>query len=254
VEAMQTLKNRLIRVAAQMKRHFCNSIELIIGVMNETVNYIIAGYKERDTMKVITFSTFLLSIIALLITVGLLIAKIIIECRRVLITVGLFIAAAYSIKYEEPRPTQNDYQKVLETIRPSVAAVALPLKLAPIDDHTNMEISPEKCIQPWKGGWRLVYKALKKSTDPIDRPLYLRTIQKAIEMTLNQDNPAGFSDTKFKLGAKSFPIIIVDEVADEETYIYIYAVIASRKYLRQKFDPESNTEPLSKANIDDEDF
>lgn len=100
----------------------------------------------------------------------------------------------------------------------------------------------------------MVYKALKKSTAPIDSSLYLRAIQKAVEMTLKQDNPAGFPEIQLKFGDKPFPIIIVDEIRDEDTYIFIFAVICTRRYLKQKFDLESNAEPLTKTNNDDEDF
>lgn len=251
---MQTLKKWLFNIFAQMKRHFHSTTKLIVIVMRESVNCISDGRKEKDTMKVVAFSALLLAMTALLILVGLLIAKIIIQSRYILGAIGLLIVAAYSIKNEEPKPTEKDYQDVLDTVRPSVAAVALPLNLAPIDSHTNMEVSPENCIQPWKGGWRLVYKALKRSTAPIEIPLYLRTIQSAVALTLSQENPAGFPEIQLKFGHKSFPIIMVDEVKDEDTYIYIFAVICTRKYLKKKFDSENNTKPLIKADTDDEDF
>lgn len=251
---MQTIKKWLFNTFAQAKSHFHSTAKLIVTVMRESVNAITDGSKEKDKMKVATFSALLLSMSALLILVGLLIAKIIIQSRYILGAIALLIVAAYSIKSKEPKPTEKDYQDVLDTIRPSVAAVALPLNLAPIDRHTNMELGPEECIQPWKGGWRLVYKALKRTTAPINISLYELTIQKAIELTLRQDNPAGFPEIQLKFGDKSFPIIMVDEVKDEDTYIYIFAVICTRKYLKKKFGSENNTEPPTKVDTDDEDF
>lgn len=251
---MQKIKERLLNTAIRVKEHLHSNAKLILTIMRESVNYISDGRKEKDTMKVVAFSGVLLSIIALLILVGLFVVKSILRSRYIVGSAVLFILAAYSIKSEEPKPTEKDYQDVLDTIRPSVAAVALPLNLAPIDRHSNMEVGPKECIQPWKGGWRLVYKALKKSTAPIDNSLYLRVIQKAVEMTLKQDNPAGFPEIQLKFGDKPFPIIIVDEIRDEDTYISIFAVICTRRYLKQKFDPENNTEPLTKTNNDDEDF
>lgn len=248
------MRKCLLNIATQVKEHLHNNAKVIIFVMRDSLNLISDGRKEKDTIKVIAFSGVLLSIIALLILVGLFIVKIIIQTRYILGAAGLFILAAYSIKSEEPKPTEKDYKDVLDTIRPSVAAVALPLNLAPIDKHTNMEVSPENCIQPWQGGWRLVYKALKRSTAPIEIPLYLRTIQNAVAMTLSQDNPAGFPDINIEFGDKSFPVIMVDEVKDEDAYIYIFAVICTRKYLKKKFDSENNTEPPTKADTDDEDF
>lgn len=251
---MQKIKERLLNTAIRVKEHLRSNAKLILTIMRESVNCISDGRKEKDTIKVVAFSALLLTMSALLILVGLFIVKIIIQSRYVLSAVGLFIVAAYSIKSEEPKPTEKDYQDVLDTIRPSVAAVALPLNLAPIDRHTNMEVGPKECIQPWKGGWRLVYKALKKSTAPIDISLYQLTIQKAVEMTLNQVNPAGFPVVQSKFGNKPFPIVMVDEIKDEDTYIYIFAVICTRNYLKRKFDTENNTEPLTKADDEDEEF
>ena len=248
------MRKRLLNIATQVKEHLYNNAKVITSIMRDSVKCISDGRREKDTMKVVAFSGVLLSIIALLILVGLFVVKIIIRSRYILGSAVLFILAAYSIKSEEPKPTEKDYQDVLDTIRPSVAAVALPLNLAPIDSHTNMEVGPEECIQPWKSGWRLVYKALKRNTTPIDSPLYLRVIQSAVEMTLKQSNPAGFPEIQLKYEDKSFPIIIVDDIKDEDTYIYIFAVICTRKYLKQKFDPKNNTEPLTKASNEDEDF
>ena len=251
---MLTLKERLLNIAAQAKKHLFSTVQLIIAVEREAVNYISDGIKEKRPREVIAHSSLFLSLGVFSVLVVLLIVKIIIRSRYILGAVALFILAAYSIKSEEPKPTEKDYQDVLDTIRPSVAAVALPLNLAPIDRHVNMEVDPKNCIQQWKGGWRMIYKALKRSTDPIDIALYQRTIQKAIEMTLNQSNPAGFPEVQLKYGNKSFPIIMVDNVKDEDTYIYIYAVICTRNYLKRKFDTESNADPLPKADTDDEDF
>lgn len=251
---MQKLEKRLRNIAIQAKEHLHNNVKVIISILRDCVKCMSDGRKEKDNIKVAEFLVLLLSMIALLILVGLFIVKIIIQSRYILGAAALFILAAYSIKSEEPKPTEKDYKDVLDTIRPSVSAVALPLNLAPIDKHTNMEVAPESCIQPWKGGWRLVYKALKRNVAPIDISLYQRTIQKAIEMTLNQANPAGFPEIQLKFGDKSFPIIIVDEVKDEDTYIYIFAVICTRNYLKRKFDTESNADPLPKADTDDEDF
>lgn len=248
------MRNRLPNIAIQVKEHLYNNAKVIISIMRDSIKCISDGRKEKDKMKVAAFSGVLLSIIAFLILVGLFIIKIIIQSRYILGAAVLFILSAYSIKSEEPKPTEKDYQDVLDTIRPSVAAVALPLNLAPIDSHTNMEVGPKDCIQRWKGGWRLLYKALKKNTAPVDVSLYQRTIQKAVEMTLNQANPAGFPEIQLKFGDRSFPIIVVDEVKDEDTYIYIYAAICTRKYIKQNFDNESNADPFPKADIDDEDF
>lgn len=248
------MRKLLRNIVTQVKEHFYNNAKVITSIMRDSVKCISDGRKEKDTMKVVAFSGVLLSIIAFLILVGLFIVKIIIQTRYILGAAVLFILAAYSIKSEEPKPTEKDYEDVLDTIRPSVAAVALPLNLAPINSHTNMDVGPESCIQPWKGGWRLVYKALKRNTAPIDTPLYLRTIQNAVSMTLSQDNPAGFPEVQLKFGNKSFPIVMIDEVKDEDTYIYIFAVICTRNYLKRKFDTVSNADPLPKVDTDDEDF
>lgn len=251
---MQKLKEGLLNTVTRVKKHLCNNAKVIVAIMRDCVKCISEGRKEKDKVKAIEFSALLLSLTALLILVGVFIVTIIIRSRYILGAVTLFILAAYSIKVEEPKPAEKDYQDVLATLRPSVSAVALPLNLAPIDKHTNMEVGPESCIQPWKGGWRMVYKALKKNTDPIDISLYQRTIQKAIEMTLSHSNPAGFPEITIRFGNKSFPIIMVDEVNDEDTYIYIFAVICTRNYLKRKFNTESNTDLHPSADTDDEDF
>jgi len=251
---MRKSKELLRNAEAQVTKHLYSTAGLIIVIVRDSVKCISDRHKEGNKMKVVTFLVLLLSIIALLILVGLFIVKIIIQSRYILGAATFFILAAYSIKSEEPKPTEKDYQDVLDTIRPSVSAVALPLNLAPIDNHTNMEVSPESCIQPWKGGWRLVYTALKRNTAPIDISLYQRTIQKAVEMTLNQVNPSGFPEVQVKFGSKASPIVVVDEVKDEDTYIYIFTVICTRNYLKRKFDTENISEPLPKADTDEEDF
>lgn len=134
-----------------------------------------------------------------------------------------------------PKPTSQDYFKVLETVRPAMAEIASALGLAPIDNHTDMAANGPERILKWDKVWGLKYKALKlTSTAKIDEEQALRVIQTQVGTVLDRDNPSKLSEINFNYYGQLVPVIQIAEVKDDDAYIYIYVVMASNTYFKQK--------------------
>lgn len=133
-----------------------------------------------------------------------------------------------------PKPTSQDYFKILETVRPAVAEIASTLGLAPIDNHTDMAADgPERILQ-WDKVWGLKYKARKLTTANIDVEQACRVIQAQVGTVLDRDNPSKLSEINFNYYGQLVPVIQIAEVKDDDAFIYIYVVMASDTYFKQK--------------------
>ena len=152
-------------------------------------------------------------------------------------------------------PTSQDYFKILETVRPAVAEIASALGLAPIDNHTDMAADgPERILQ-WGKVWGFKYKALKQSsTANIDVEQARRVIQTQVGTVLDQDNPSKLTEINFDHYGHFVPVIQIAEVKDDDAYIYIYVVMASHTYFKQK-EAENRASTLhTEADASDTDF
>lgn len=248
-----------------IKKFLRSSLDLILSFSREAVNNITDGIDERNAKKVALNLALLLSVAALVILTAALFVKLAIQNLHKIIAAGFVAAAAYSalsklFQTEEPspphKPTAEDYQAVLATVKPALATVAPALGLAPIYEHTDISADPEEQILPWGKVWRLKFRVLKQNaTTPIDKELCRSVIQAQVKSVLGRENPAGFANVRFQRGSTFVPIIQVDEVLPGDAFVYLFVAIASQEYFQQKSDWENrkNTLPTG-ANADDEDF
>lgn len=240
-------------------------LALIISFFTDSVNNISEGIEQGNIGKVALNLVLLLSVAALVILTGAVFVMLTIKNLHVLIAIGFLAAAAYSallklFQIEEPtplhKPTPEDYQAVLATVKPALATVAPALGLAPIYEHTDISADPEEQILPWGKVWRMKFKVLKQSaTTPIDKELCRSVIQAQIKSVLERDNPSGLANTRFQRGGTFVPIIQLDEVLPGDAFVYLFVVIASQEYFQQKTDWQNRKNMLpTGADMDDLDF
>lgn len=183
----------------------------------------------------------------------------------VLITFGVLGFIAYCLKRQETiiidgddedRPTMADYFKILDTIRPAVAEVASVLGLAPIDSTTDMAANGAERILKWGRVWGLKYKALKQKSASIDVDLARRVIQEQVATVLDRDNPSKLTEINFNHYGHFVPCIQIDEIKDDDAYVFIYVVMASKTYFAQKEqEARKRVSTLhTETNTDDTDF
>ena len=247
------------------KRLLSSTITLVLSFLRSTTNYIADGISERNMKKVALNLVLLLSVATPLILTAALFVKLAFQNLHILIAAAFLAAAAYSVvsklfQTEEPtpprKPTAEDYQTVLATVKPSLATVAPALGLAPIYEHSDIRADPEEQILPWGKVWRMKFKVLKQTaTSPIDKDLCRSVIQAQIKSVLERENPSGFVNVRFQRGGTFVPIIQVDEVLPGDAFVYLFIAIASQEYFQQKADWENRKNVLPiEVNTDDEDF
>jgi len=154
-----------------------------------------------------------------------------------------------------PQPTISDYFKILETVRPAVAEVASALGLAPIDSHTDMAANGPERILKWGKVWGFKYKARKlAATTNVDVEQARRVIQTQIATVLDRDNPSKLTETNYNYYGQLVPVIQISEVRDDDAFIYLYVVMASDSFFKQK-DAETRGNTLhTEEDADDADF
>lgn len=179
----------------------------------------------------------------------------------VFIIAGVLVLIVYGIKQKPqilvpPPPTMADYFKILDTIRPAVAEVASVLGLAPIDSTTDMAANGAERILQWGRVWGLKYKALKQKSASIDVDLARRVIQQQVATVLDRENPSKLTEINFNHYGHLVPCIQIDEIKDDDAYIYIYVVMASKTYFAQKEREARNRVSTlhTETNTDDTDF
>lgn len=247
------------------KRLLSSTITLVLSFLRSTTNYIADGISERNMKKVALNLVLLLSVATLVILTAALFVKLAFQNLHILIAAAFLAAAAYSVvsklfQTEEPtpprKPTAEDYQAVLATVKPALATVAPALGLAPIYEHSDIRADPEEQILPWGKVWRMKFKVLKQTaTSPIDKDLCRSVIQAQIKSVLERENPSGFVNVRFQRGGTFVPIIQVDEVLPGDAFVYLFIAIASQEYFQQKADWENRKNVLPiEVNTDDEDF
>ena len=241
------------------------TLSLIISFFTDSVNNISEGIEEGDIGKVALNLVLLLSVVALVILTGAVLVTLAIENLHILIAIGFIAVAAYSAllkltQGEETAPTQKptpeDYQAVLATVKPALATVAQALGLAPLYEHSDISADPEEQILQWGKVWRMKFKILKQNAaSSIDKELCRSVIQAQIKSVLERDNPSGFANIRFQRGGTFVPIIQVDEVLPGDAFVYLFVVIASQEYFQQKTDWENRKNVLpSNTDMDDLDF
>ena len=250
-----------------MKRLVKSIVSYFARSFNDCFDRMIEGVETRDAGEIISnFFPILLWTIAFIL-LGLLLLMVAIDHMHLLIIGGFLAAGLYSgihklfedgetVEELAEEPTMGDYFAVLETLRPAVAEVAQALELAPVYSHTDMAADSEERILSWGKVWRMKYKAPKKSAVAvIDTALCKRIIQAQVKTVLERDNPSGFSAVRYQHGGSFTSVIQIDEIKDGDAYIYIFAVIASDTYFRQKAEWRNRHDVLAiRGDSNDDDF
>ena len=229
-----------------IKKLIRSTINLIVAFSRDSVNNISDGIDEGDVAKVALNLVLLLSVAALVVLSGVLFVKLAIKNLHIIIAAVFLAAAAYSallklLQVEEPaplhKPTPEDYQAILVTVKPALATVAQALGLAPIYEHTDISADPEEQVLKWGKVWQMKFKVLKQNAAAsIDKELCRSVIQAQVKSVLERDNPSGFSNVRFQRGGTFVPIIQVDEVLPGDAFVYLFVAIASQEYFQQKAD------------------
>lgn len=173
------------------------------------------------------------------------------------ITYGMLHPKAEESEEKLSKPTMEDYNTALKTIRLAMREVASALELAPIESHTNIAADPDEGrIVSWERVWGMKYKVMKKkATQKIDEAHAARIIQAQVKTVLQRKNPSRYADIWFPYRGVSEPILQIADVKDEGgAYIYIYVVQASKTYFEQKANEEDNENFEPEADSADDDF
>lgn len=173
------------------------------------------------------------------------------------ITYGMLHPKAEESEEKLSKPTMEDYNTALKTIRLAMREVASALELAPIESHTNIAADPDEGrIVSWERVWGMKYKVKKKkATQRIDEAHAARIIQAQVKTVLQRKNPSRYADIWFPYRGVSEPILQIADVKDEGgAYIYIYVVQASKTYFEQKANEEDNENFEPEADSADDDF
>lgn len=220
--------------------------DLIKSTVIEPIVNVTDGIKEGDIKKVAINMTLLCFIVSISLLFCYILVKLALRHAVFVVIVGFLIAGLHSIYQKlagvpepEPlhKPTAEDYEAVHKTLKPALAKIAPALGLAPIHRYTDIKLNPDDMITEHGKVWRLGFGALKKTAGiDLDENLCRRVIQAQVKTVLERENPAGFSNVRFPYGGTFESIIQIDEVLQDDAYIYILTVIASNAYFCQRRD------------------
>lgn len=160
-----------------------------------------------------------------------------------LLIIGLVIWFLFFRKQDEKeiikgplvRPSERDYFRALDTLRPAAAEIAGPLGFAPIDTYTDMAPNPADRIKPWGPCWLMVYKIPKaNAAAEVNLSMMQRALEAQIDTVIQRDNPSGYAEVCFPWQGVDKPLLLVHEVLDRDAFIYVFIVKASREYFESK--------------------
>lgn len=245
-----------------LSRLFQSILELLKSITVDPINNVSDGIEDRDIGKVAKNMVFLSFITSLILLIGYILVRLAFRHSVFLVVTGFLAASVYSLYLKitgiaepEPihKPTADDYNAVHKTLKPALAKVAPALGLAPIHGYTDITLNPDDMITEHGKVWRLGFGALKKTAGvEVDLSLCQRVIQAQVKSVLERENPAGFSNIRFPYGGRLEPVIQIDEVMQDDAYLYVFAVIATKSYFQWK----NQANPLYSFGIDmdDDDF
>lgn len=133
------------------------------------------------------------------------------------------------------KPSERDYFRALDTLRPAAAQIAGALGFASIDTFTDMLPKAEDRIKQWGRCWLIVYKIPKANASvEIDKPMVKRVLEEQMDAVVQGDNPSGYAELCFPWHGVDKPILLVHDVIDRDIYVYVFIVKASREYFEDK--------------------
>ena len=144
------------------------------------------------------------------------------------------------------KPSERDYFRALDTLRPAVAEIAGALVFSPIDTFTDMAPKAIDRIKQWGRCWLMVYKIPKVNASVvIDKSKVKRVLEEQMDAVVQGDNPSGYAELCFPWHGMDKPILLVHDVLDQDIYVYVFIVKASREYFEDK---EAATERKSRED------
>jgi len=253
---MQQLRNMISKIGG-----------LVSSLFGDLFDGISDGIDDGDIGMVARNVTALMLVISLFLIFGFIFIKLLLRNSVFVVITAFLIAGVYGAYKKllgiedavEPKiikPTKEDYDSIGLTVKSALKSVASALGLAPIHGYTDITLDAEDMIMEWGKVWRLGYGTLKKTAGSVlDLDLCERVIQAQIKTTLYRENPSGFSEVRFPWGGKLVPVIQVDEVRQDDAYIYVMVVLASDTYFKQKSHLENQrTMLMTGTDTDDPDF
>lgn len=250
-----------------MKKLIHTIIELVRSTFADIAENITIGIEEEDLGAVAKNMALLCALVGLAILLVYILVMLLLHNMVYVVIAGFILAAAYSalrkfLGIEEPepekilKPTLTDYDAILKTVKAALSQIAPQLSLAPIHSYTDISLAEEDAITPYGRVWRLGFGTLKKTAGTeLDLDLCQRVIQAQVTRVLERENPSGFSQVRFPYGGRFHPIVIVDEVLQDDIELYVLAVIASEVYFKQKANWDRQGNSLVRgAEPDDTDF
>lgn len=226
--------------------------ELIVSLFSSIFDGISDGIDDEDIGEVAKNVTLLCLVSGLFLAFGYILVALALRNSVKLVIIGFLVAGAYSLYQKltgvpEPerlcKPTAEDYEAVNKTLKPALSKIAPALGLAPIHRYDDIRLDPDDMITEHGKIWRLGFGALKKTVGvDLNENQCKRAIQAEVKRVLERENPAGFSEVRFPYGGTFEPIIQIDEILQDDAYIYILAVIASNTYFRQRRDRNNQDE------------
>lgn len=134
-----------------------------------------------------------------------------------------------------PQPTMDTYRAVMDILRIAAKRVGPALGLASIHEDTPIKAEEDEQLIQNGAYWRMKYRLPKQNaTTLLDESMVRRVLQREIQVVLETDNPGAFDKVRFVRGGSYECIIQIDKVHDYDAYCYIYAVIASEEYFKQR--------------------
>ena len=227
-------------------------LALILSLFSGLFDGISDGIDDEDIGEIAKNVTLLCLVSGLVLAFGYILVTLALRNSVKLVIIGFLAAGAYSLYQKltgvpEPetlcKPTAEDYEAGNKTLKPALVKLAPALGLAPIHRYDDIRLDPEDRITQHGKIWRMGFGALKKTVGvDLNENQCKRAIQAEVKRVLERENPAGFSEVRFPYGGAFEPIIQIDEVLQDDAYIYILAVIASNAYFRQRRDRNNQDE------------
>ena len=234
------------------RKMFHKILVLILSLFSDLFDGISNGIDDGDIGEVAKNVTLLCLVFGLFLAFGYILVTLALRNSVKLVIIGFLAAGAYSLYQKLTgvpeserlcKPTAEDYEAVNKTLKPALSKISSAIGLSPLHRYDDIRLDPDDMITQHGKIWRFGFGALKKTAGiDLDENLCKRAIQAEVKRVLERENPAGFSEVRFPYGGTFEPIIQIDEVLQDEAYIYILVVIASNAYFRQRRDRTNQDE------------
>lgn len=134
-----------------------------------------------------------------------------------------------------PPPSWDTYRAVMNTLRIAAQKVGPALGLAAIYEETDIRAEAAERILPNGNYWWMKFRLPKQNASvSLDENLVRRVLQREIQMVLETENPGAFDKVRYVRGGSYECIIQIEKAPDFDAYVYVYAVMASEEFFKQR--------------------